>query len=113
MTGKGTPADAQLVFDRLAAEQSAAPNVTMGRGLSNKVLKVNNKIFAFVNDGRLVVKLPAARCASLVGGGDGVAFTSGGRTMKEWVAVALPPGAGGEPVWRELMAEAHAYVGRT
>lgn len=112
MAAKRSSVDPQEVFDRLAAEQLAAPDVSMGRGLSNEVLKVNNKIFAFVNDGRLVVKLPAARCAALLADGDAVAFTSGGRTMKEWVAVGLPTGSDGGPVWRDLMAEAKAYVGR-
>jgi hypothetical protein len=112
MAGKHTAADAQEVFDGLAAEQLTAPGVTKGRGLSNEVLKVNNKIFAFVNDGRLVVKLPAARCAALLADGQAVPFTSGGRTMKEWVAVGLPAVAGGDKTWRDLMAEANAYVGR-
>jgi len=110
MAGKRTTADPQAVFDRLAAEHLTAPGVTRGRGLSNEVLKVDNKIFAFVNDGRLVVKLPAARCAELLAIGDAVAFTSGGRTMKEWVAVGLPTGADGDGVWADLMGAAKAYV---
>ena len=112
MAGKSDAVDAQGVFDRLAAAQLEAADVSMGRGLTNEVLKVKNKIFAFVNDGRLVVKLPAARCGALLADGVAVPFTSGGRTMREWVAVALPTGSDGDPAWRDLMDEAKAFVGR-
>ena len=104
-------ADVQDVYDRLAAEHLGTNGVTMGRALSNDVLKINNKIFAFVMGERLVVKLPSARCTSLLADGEAHPFSSGGRTMKEWVAVDLPPGKAGEKTWRALMAAARAYVG--
>jgi hypothetical protein len=110
VAGKPTHESARAVFEQLADEWLAAPNVTMGRSLSNEVLKVDNKIFAFVNDGRLVVKLPSARCKSMVAEGAATPFTSGGRTMKEWVAVPLPPA--GAQAWRALMTDANAFVGR-
>ncbi len=103
--------DVREVYDRLAAEHLSTDGVTMGRALSNDVLKVNNKIFAFVMGERLVVKLPAARCSALIADGEAGPFGSGGRTMKEWVAVDLPPGNAGEKAWRGLMGDARAYVG--
>ncbi|MDQ1709041.1 MAG: hypothetical protein QOG49_426 [Frankiaceae bacterium] len=110
LAGRGTAIDAQRVYDGLAAEQQADGDVTIGRALSNDVLKVNNKIFAFTNGGRLVVKLPADRCVALVASGAAAPFTSGGRTMKEWVAVALP-GSRAKKVWGDLVADAKTYVG--
>ena len=52
------------VYDELATEQLARPGVTLGRALQNEVLKVNGKIFAFLNRDRLVVKLPRERAAA-------------------------------------------------
>jgi len=99
-----TPED---VYDELATEQLARPGVTLGRALQNEVLKINGKIFAFLNRDRLVVKLPRDRAATMVEAGDAVPFESGGRVMKEWVAVGdLDPDR-----WRQLMTDARGYVG--
>lgn len=103
---------AAKLFDALAAEHLRGPDVSLGRALQNDVLKVNDKIFAFLKDDRLVVKLPAARAAALVAASTAMPFRSGGRTMKEWVSVAQPvEPADGEP-WRRLMAESKSYVDR-
>lgn len=101
---------AQKLYDELAAEQRRKPEVSFGRALQNDVLKVNGKIFAFLKDGRLVVKIPAKQAAALVAEGEAVPFESGGRQMKEWVAVALGAGAAGENTWRRLIADAVVYV---
>jgi hypothetical protein len=61
-------------------------DVTIGRALHNDALKIDGKIFAFFQRDRLVVKLPADRVRALVASG-AEPFTSGGRTMREWVAV--------------------------
>jgi hypothetical protein len=47
----------------------------------------------------------------LVAEGTAIPFESGGRTMKEWVAVE-PPAEAGDDSWRRLMSDAIAYVGR-
>jgi hypothetical protein len=58
-------------------------------------------------DGDLVVKLPAGRCAELVAAGHGRPFTSGGRQMREWVAV---PDEHAHD-WMRLAEDAYAFVG--
>jgi hypothetical protein len=42
----------------------------------------------------------------MVAAGEAAVFESGGRPMKEWVAVAAVDPAR----WRALMSDAHAYV---
>jgi hypothetical protein len=95
------------VYDELASEQLARPGVSLGRALQNEVLKVNGKIFAFLNRDRLVVKLPRARAVEMIDSGEAVAFESGGRPMKEWVALE----AVDRDHWRELITDARGYVG--
>lgn len=70
-------------------------------------LKVNNKIFAFVSKGRLVVKLPRQRVDALVAVGEAERLDPGhGRLMKEWLA--LKPGS--ELGWPPLVREAMEFV---
>jgi hypothetical protein len=109
MADEDASADARALYDDLAAEHLREPEVSVGRSLSNETLTVNGKIFAFVKDDRLVVKLPAARAAELVAAGRAAAFQSGGRRMREWITVPLPAAGGDEP-WRGLMADARVYV---
>ncbi len=102
--------DARALYDGLVAEGLLQPDVAVGRALQNDVLQVAGKIFAFLKDDRLVVKLPAERVRDLVAAGGAVPFTSGGRVMKEWVCVDAPPEAPGEDLWRALASEARRYV---
>lgn len=61
---------------------------TPGNRFGASALKVNNKIFAMLSKGRLVVKLPRQRVDALVAAGEGERFDPGhGRLMKEWLAV--------------------------
>lgn len=85
--------------------------MSLGRALHNEVLKVNGKIFAFLRHDRLVVKLPAPQARALVAANEAVPFESGGRRMKEWVAVELPAAPADHGLWRQLMADAMGYVG--
>jgi hypothetical protein len=98
--------DARDRYEELATEFLGHPGVSMGRALSNEVLKVNNKIFAFRKGEDLVLKLPASRVGELLAAGS-KPFQSGGRTMKEWVAVPAQAGS-----WRELMTESKVFVER-
>jgi hypothetical protein len=68
---------------------------------------VDDKIFAMMSSrGNFVVKLPKERVSELVGAGRGEYFDPGrGKLMKEWLVV------GGRMNWRELAAEALAFVG--
>ena len=81
------------------------PAVAAGRMMASFGLKVNDKIFAMVVKGRLVVKLPKTRVDEMVSAGAGEHFETGrGRRMKEWVAVT------GDTGWVELAKEAYGFV---
>jgi hypothetical protein len=78
-----------------------------GNRFGSSALKIDNKIFAMLWRGTLVVKLPRDRVAALIAAGDGGPFdASKGKPMKEWLAV--------EPdrhlLWEALSAEALAFV---
>ncbi|HEY8743214.1 MAG TPA: hypothetical protein VIU62_08955 [Chloroflexota bacterium] len=102
---------AQERFDEQASAYLQRPGVTFGKVFHSQGLKVNGKIFALQVRGRLVVKLPATQAAALVAAGTAVAFEpSPGRRMKEWVAVERSDAPGHSDVWRQLMADAYAFV---
>jgi hypothetical protein len=70
-------------------------------------LKVNNRIFAMLVRGRLVLKLPRLRVDALVASGEGDHFEAGkGRAMAEWVALA----ATSQLAWLSLADEAMEFV---
>jgi YjbR len=100
--------DAEDAFAALAQPLLQAPGVTEGTGFgSNAGLRVGGKIFAMLDDGGMVVKLPAQRCLELVAEGHSRPFTAGkGQPMREWVVVS--PVAGD---WDALAREAMAFVG--
>ena len=73
-------------------------------------LRVNNRIFAMLTRGALVLKLPAARVDGLLASGDGTRFDAGkGRVMKEWLT--LKPES--KVAWLGLAEEAMAFVGKS
>src|SRR5438045_3933588 len=82
-------------YARLVAHFAKKPHVTWDAGTAQRgqrfgasAVKVNNKIFAMLTRGSLVVKLPAARVDELVASGQGQRFDAGkGRPMKEWLAL--------------------------
>jgi hypothetical protein len=70
-------------------------------------LRVNNRIFAMLVRGSLVVKLPAERVNKLIETGQGERFDTGtGRVMKEWLKVD----ADATPDWLSLATEALEFV---
>jgi len=76
-------------------------------GFGASALKIDDRIFAMLVQGRFVLKLPRQRVDALVASGDGKRFESGqGRPMKEWVVI--------DPVseleWLALAREARAFV---
>jgi hypothetical protein len=59
-----------------------------GTGFGRGAIRFQNKIFAMLVRGRLVLKLPAARVDALVAAGDGVRFDANkGTPMKEWFSL--------------------------
>ena len=102
--------DHSELFEALCAEYAGVTGVSVpdgGQGFGSRALKVNNRIFAMLVDGRLVVKLPRARVAELIETGRGQPFDGGkGTPMKEWVALT-----GDEAECRALVVEAQAFVG--
>lgn len=76
---------------------------------SSIALTVGGKIFAMVDSrDRFVVKLPAARVASLISSGAEPWGPGTGRIMKEWVA--LP--ADTKKSWVSLARESRNFVGK-
>lgn len=95
-------------YDALVDGWLTRPDVSLGKSLRNETLTVHGKIFAFLKDDRLVVKLPAGVVSELIAEDRAVAFTSGGRTMREWAMLPLEPE--GRTGWQSWMEQAHDYV---
>jgi hypothetical protein len=87
------------------------PDVTPpsdGKGFGSSGLKIQNKLFAMLVRGKLVVKLPKPRVDALVASGEGERFDprQDGRLMKEWVTVEPTS----EEEWLPLAREAMEFV---
>jgi hypothetical protein len=96
-----------MVVEALVGEDGVTPGSAEKRGFGSTELQVGGKIFAMLNKGRLVVKLPRQRVDALVAAGAGERFDPGhGRLMKEWVAVASES----QEEWLPLAREALAFV---
>ena len=94
-------------LDRSAATY-AADTGRSTRKFGANALKIDNKIFAMLVRGRLVVKLPRRRVDELIASGQGERFDPGhGRLMKEWLS--LEPGS--EDSWACLAGGAMEFVG--
>ena len=96
------------LVDELLATAGVSPPST-GGGFGSSALRVQNKIFAMLVRGRLVVKLPRARVDELVAAGEGDRFDANkGTPMKEWLSLA----PASELPWSPLAREALDFVGR-
>jgi hypothetical protein len=99
-------------FDTLVAELTGVAGVTPpggGTGFGSHALRYQNKIFAMLVRGRLVVKLSKARVDALVGAAEGVRFDANkGTPMKEWLS--LDPSS--DLDWSPLATEALDFVRR-
>jgi hypothetical protein len=102
--------DADALFEGIVSRFRDVPAVTPpgeGAKFGAGGLKVDNKLFAMVSKGELVVKLPRDRVVVLIAEGKGTRFDPGhGRLMKEWVSIATAHGDD----WPALADEAHGYV---
>ena len=107
------PDKAQARYAAIVKALADRPGVTSeaagrkGFGSSGQ-LKVNNRIFAMLVRGALVVKMPRERVDQLVESRDGQRFDPrrNGRLMKEWVV--LSPAA--KLDWLPLAREAMRFV---
>jgi hypothetical protein len=99
-------------FATIVEELLSNPDVTppsdgtqSGKGFGSSGLKIQNKIFAMLVKGKLVVKLPKPRVDALIASGDGERFDPrhNGRLMKEWVSVEPSSEEGWLPLAREAM----------
>src|SRR5947208_15629698 len=98
----------ERLFEQLAARFLVDPSVSEGTGFgSNPGLRVGKKIFAMLNDGQLVVKLPKDHVDRLVAERKATRFDAGrGREMKEWATIP----ARGARDWESLVDEAFRFV---
>ncbi|UDF04226.1 hypothetical protein [Asticcacaulis sp. AND118] len=85
---------------------SGDPAVHTGRALKTEGLMVGGKLFAFVMDEHLVLKLPVAEVDALMAATGAHRLSRGGSPMKEWVC--LPPAS--QDLWLAKAAEAKAFV---
>jgi hypothetical protein len=110
----GSPAAEQALrrFEDVVDGLVGSPGVTPprgGSGFGRSALRWENKIFAMLVRGRLVLKLPASRVDALVGGGDGVHFDANkGTPMKEWFSLDPESGLAWLPLAQEALDFARA-----
>jgi hypothetical protein len=101
-------AEVERLFDEAAAALCAEDGVERGKIFHSQGVSVGGKFFAFVRGDEIVAKLPAARVAELIAGGEGEPFDAGkGKPLREWVRFAPSELAR----CSELMDEARAFVG--
>jgi hypothetical protein len=98
---------ASETYDGVVNALKGEAEIGEGRGFGSSALKANGTIFAMLNAGRLLVKLPRDRVQELVANDVGEPFdTGGGRVVKEWVA--LKPST--EADWLAAAREARDFV---
>lgn len=99
--------EAQTLFQTVVDDHSTDPAVRQAKMFGAHCLQVNDKNFAMLYKGQLVVKLPRERVEALVATGEGKLFDPGhGRVMGGWAMIDPVS----EEQWRQLAQEAKAYV---
>ena len=101
---------AEGLFWRLAAElQAEDSRIVEGTIMHGRCLRVGKEFLALVDykGSGLVVKLPEARVAELIGSGVGQPFAPAGRVFKEWLSVPQPD----RLLWLALLREGVAFGG--
>jgi hypothetical protein len=97
-------------FEALIDDLAGVPGVTPprgGSGFGRNALRFDNRIFAMLVRGRLVLKLPRQRVDDLVEAGEGARFDANkGTPMREWLSLdaqsAVP--------WHSLALEALEFA---
>ena len=91
----------------LMSAVAGLPGVTLGKALHQPGLMADGRLFAFLNRGDLVLKLPATRIDALIESHAARRFERGqGRPMREWVV--LPAASRAE--WPDFVREAYRFV---
>jgi hypothetical protein len=94
-------------FEELIDELLGIPGVLPppgGRGFGRSALRVDNRIFAMLVRGRLVLKLPRPRVDALVAAGQGARFDAGqGTPRKQWLSLAPEAALPWGPLAREAL----------
>ena len=94
-------------YEDLVDELVGIAGVTPPRGsggFGRTGLRFQNKIFAMLVRGQLVLKLPAERVDALVAAGDGVRFDANkGTPMREWFSLDPESGQPWLPLAREAL----------
>ena len=97
------------VVERFKTDKAVTPPTMKAGKFGSAALTVDGKIFAFLSQGDLVVKLPRERVDELVGTGTGKPYDARrGKVMKEWVAIAPAESRR----WSRLADEARDFVSR-
>jgi len=96
-----------MTLDDLQARLSHLPALHTGKALQSMGLMVGSKLFAFIKNGHLVLKLPATQIDILIEAHDAVRFDGNrGKPMKEWVV--MPPSS--SAIWPALAEDAFRFV---
>jgi TfoX/Sxy family transcriptional regulator of competence genes len=95
---------------RFRDDPSVTPPSKKAGKFGSAALKVDGKIFAFLSQGELVVKLPQERVDELVDSGKGNPYGARrGKVMKEWVAISPERSR----TWPKLAEDAREFAGRS
>lgn len=89
MTAREPPAPAEATFAAVAQAFASDPAVSAGTMFGSTALKAQDRVFAMLVKGNLVVKLPQTEVDLLIAKHIGTRFDPGhGKPMRQWVRVA-------------------------
>lgn len=103
--------DAREMLDKMLLH---LPGVHRGKGFGHDAYTINGKIFAIVDDGFMIIKLPAPRIGELIAEHEGVMKPfepKMGVVWREWVTIT--PEAGQYTLYHHLLDEAIQFVAGT
>ncbi|GAA1977979.1 hypothetical protein [Microbacterium pumilum] len=107
MTDAAAEMRAHEIFDPIADEFLAMPDVDIGPMFGSEGLRVRGKVFAcLTSQGLLMLKLPAERVDELDGAHGIERMVMRERAMREWLTVPVET----SDRWHPLIGEAHAFV---
>ncbi|MBW8734210.1 MAG: hypothetical protein JF571_07895 [Asticcacaulis sp.] len=96
-----------MTLDDLHARLTHLPGIETRKALQSMGLMIGGKLFAFIRDGHLILKLPATQIDILIAAHDAVRFDGNrDKPMKEWIV--MPPSS--EHIWPGLAEDAYSFV---